>query len=104
MFKWVAAVVAIVLAPSAWGQATGSILGTVSDPTGSVVMGARVTATNVDTNVTREVLTNHAGYYQIDNLLPGEYTITTEMPGFKKAVHPKFELQVAQSARVDLAL
>src|SRR5690242_11861346 len=102
MSKWVAAVTAVILAPGAWGQATGSILGTVSDTSGGVVMGARVSAMNVDTNVSRETLTNHAGYYQIDSLLPGEYTITTEMPGFKKSVHPKFELQVAQSARVDL--
>ena len=104
MFRWVAVIVVAMLVPSAWGQATGSILGTVSDTTGGVIMGARVSATNVGTNVSREAVTNHAGYYQIDNLLPGEYVVNTEMSGFKKAVSPKFELQVAQSARLDLAL
>src|SRR4051812_46995573 len=104
MIKRVAVAVTILFAPAAWAQATGSILGTVSDTSGGVVMGAHVSATNINTNVTREAVTNHAGYYQIDNLLPGEYTVTTEMTGFKKSVRPKFELQVAQSARVDTAL
>src|SRR5712691_9155528 len=93
--KWVAVIIIAILVPSAWGQATGSILGTVSDTTGGVIMGARVSATNVGTNVSREAVTNHAGYYQIDNLLPGEYVVNTEMSGFKKAVSPKFELQLA---------
>jgi len=104
MSRWVAVIIVPILVPSAWGQATGSILGTVSDTTGGVIMGARVSATNVSTNVSREAVTNHAGYYQIDNLLPGEYIVNTEMAGFKKAVRPKFELQVAQSVRLDLAL
>lgn len=104
MGKSFAVIGVMILAPAAWGQATGSILGTASDSSGGVVAGARVSATNVETNVSREVLTNSAGYYQIDNLLPGEYTITAEMVGFKKAIRPKFELQVAQSARVDVAL
>ena len=104
MGKSFAVIGVMILAPAAWGQATGSILGTASDSSGGVVAGARVSATNVETNVSREVLTDSAGYYQIDNLLPGEYTITAEMVGFKKAIRPKFELQVAQSARVDVAL
>src|SRR5260370_16149367 len=104
MSKWVAGFVIGIFVPIAWAQATGSSLGTVSDTTGGVVVGARVSATNVNTNVSREAVTNHAGYYQIDNLLPGEYIVNTEMAGFKKAVHPKFELQVAQSARLDLTL
>ncbi len=104
MSKCVVWIALAILVPSAWGQATGSILGTVSDTTGGVIVGARVSATNAGTNVSREAVTNHAGYYQIDNLLPGEYVVNTEMAGFKKAVHSKFELQVAQAARLDLAL
>ncbi len=91
-------------APGAWAQATGSILGTITDSSGAVIVGAKVFVTNVSTNVTRETLTNGAGYYQVDNLIPGEYTLAGEMQGFKKAVRGKFELQLAQSARVDLAM
>ena len=87
-------------APTVFPQATGSILGTISDSSSAVLVGAKVTATNVNTNVSREVLTNSTGYYQLDNLIPGEYTVTAEMQGFKKAVRPRFELQVAQSAPV----
>ena len=90
--------------PGAWAQATGSILGTITDTSGAVIVGAKVVVTNVSTNVSRETLTNGAGYYQVDNLIPGEYTLTAEMQGFKKAVRGKFELQLAQSARVDLAM
>jgi Carboxypeptidase regulatory-like domain len=90
--------------PGAWAQATGSILGTITDSSGAVIVGAKVIVTNVSTNVSRETTTNGAGYYQVDNLIPAEYTVTGEMQGFKKAVRGKFELQVAQSARVDLAM
>ena len=47
MSRWIAVITAAMLVPSAWGQATGSILGTVSDTTGGVIKGARVSATNV---------------------------------------------------------
>src|SRR3989442_1406529 len=77
-----------------WAQATGTILGTVTDSTTAIVVGAKVTVTNVNTNVSREVVTNGAGYYQVDNLIPGQYTVGSEMPGFKKAVRSQFELQV----------
>jgi hypothetical protein len=66
-------------APPAWGQATGSILGTVIDSSSALVVGAKVTVTNVNTNVSHEAVTNGAGYYQIDNLIPGEYTVAAEM-------------------------
>ncbi|HZT33696.1 MAG TPA: carboxypeptidase-like regulatory domain-containing protein [Bryobacteraceae bacterium] len=92
------------LAPAARGQATGTILGTVADSSSAVVVGARVAVTNVNTNVTRDVVTNGSGYYQVDNLIPGQYTVSAEMAGFKKAVRAAFELQVAQSARVDLTM
>jgi hypothetical protein len=58
-------------APTVFPQATGSILGTISDSSSAVLVGAKVTATNVNTNVSREVLTNSTGYYQLDNLIPG---------------------------------
>ncbi len=94
----------ITYAAMAWSQATGTILGTVSDPTQAVVAGAKITVTNVDTNVSRSAETNGAGYYQIIDLIPGQYTVAAEMSGFKRAVRSQFELQVAQSARVDLRL
>ncbi len=88
----------------AWPQATGTILGTVSDPAQAVIVGATVTVTNIDTNVSRTALTNSSGFYQIFDLIPGQYTAAVELTGFKRAVQRQFELQVAQSARVDLKL
>src|SRR5262249_37919116 len=88
----------------AWPQATGTILGTVSDPTLAVVAGAKITVTNVDTNVSRTTQANGSGFYEVFDLIPGQYTVAAEATGFKKAVRSQFELQVAQSARVDLKL
>src|SRR5438876_1130803 len=72
---------------SAWAQtATGRIVGTVSDPSGAVIPGVTITATNVDTTVTYESLTNEQGTYQVPLLPIGTYTLTAELPGFQKAV------------------
>src|SRR5919205_869543 len=81
-------------APAAWSQATGSILGTITDTSSALVVGAKVVVTNVNTNVQHEAITNGSGYYQIDNLIPGEYTVAAEMAGFKRAIRSQFELQV----------
>ena len=89
-------------APAAWSQATGSILGTVTDTSSALVVGAKVIVTNVNTNISHEAITNSAGYYQIDNLIPGEYTVAAEMAGFKKAIRSAFELQVAVRPRLGL--
>ena len=88
----------------AWSQATGTILGTVFDPAQAMIAGATVTVTNVDTNVSRTTMTNSSGFYQVSDLIPGQYTVAAEMTGFKRAVQRQFELQVAQSARVELRL
>ncbi len=60
------------------------VTGTVKDPTGAVVTGAKVTIKNEDTGFTREVLTNESGLYIATNLPPGYYTVTIETAGFKK--------------------
>src|SRR5450755_342083 len=97
-------VLALASAAVAWPQATGTILGTVSDPSLALVAGAKITVISVDTNVSRTTQTNGSGFYQVFDLIPGQYTVSAEASGFKKAVRSQFELQVAQSARVDLTL
>jgi hypothetical protein len=64
---------------------TADILGTVSDAGGAVVVNAKVTVQNLATNDIKTTTTNAAGDY-VFNLLPsGQYTVTVEMPSFKKA-------------------
>ncbi len=80
-------VVALLIAASAmmWGQATiqsGSIQGTVTDPTDAVVVGARVTITSADTGQVRTFTTSSAGTYASGPLAPGTYTVRVEMAHF----------------------
>lgn len=83
---------------------TGAITGTVSDQTGAVVPNAKVTATNVATNVSTTAVTNDAGIYNLLFLPVGQYRISTEASGFKLATVPPFQLEVNQTARVDVQL
>lgn len=83
---------------------TGEITGTVTDPTGAVVAGATITLTHPATNTRRIVSTNTAGVYSLPALQPGVYTLKVEMQGFTAQVRPDIEIQVAQVARIDIAL
>ena len=78
---------AIVTLFSVWafGQAeSGSINGTVTDKTGAVVVGAKVTAASADTGQARTVTTGSSGDYAITNLPPKMYDVTIEAQGFQK--------------------
>ncbi|PYU88417.1 MAG: hypothetical protein DMG08_25500 [Acidobacteria bacterium] len=83
---------------------TASIRGTVSDPSGAVVDGASITATNDLTGVSLTTVSNAQGIYVFPVLNLGAYTLAAEKQGFKKAVRKGIELQVNQTARIDLAL
>jgi hypothetical protein len=91
-------------AMSALAQAGAIISGTVVDPSGAVIAGATVEVTNQNTQVTKRTVTNTTGYYQIQDLIPGTYSISVEMTGFKKAVRSNLPIQVAQSAQVNFTL
>jgi hypothetical protein len=83
---------------------TGSFTGTISDSSGAVVPGAKVTATNQGTNVPYTANTNEAGVYNLLFLPVGEYVLVTENQGFKKAQLGPFRLEVNQVARIDVQL
>ena len=61
----------------------GQISGTVLDSTGATLPGAKVTATNVGTNVAHDTTSDATGNYVIPLLQPGDYVVTVEAPGFK---------------------
>src|SRR2546425_5432317 len=89
----------------AYGQtAHGTITGTVRDPSNAVVAGVKVTVANIATNVTNTTSTGGEGNYTVVNLLPGEYRVSVESPGFKKAVTPTLTLLVNQTLRADVTL
>jgi len=99
-------VLGVVLALSSPGlaQTVGQVTGLVTDPSGSVVGGAKVTVTNSQTNVARETATNSAGNYAFPALQPGLYDVRAEMRGFEAEVRKGVELQVEQTARIDFHL
>ena len=102
MFLAVAAVCATF---SAYAQnERGTILGTVTDPSGAFVGQSTVTVTNVGTGISTSIVTNDEGLYLAPNLIPGEYSVTVERPGFKKFLASGLILLVDQKMRVDAHL
>ena len=94
--------VALFLAGVASGQSTfGSFLGTVHDPSGSVIGNCVVKVTNTGTSATRSIVTDQSGSYVLVNLEPGLYEITMEAPGFERATYLNLNLQARQTIRVD---
>jgi len=64
------------------GIVTGSISGTVLDPQGGAIVGAKVTAKNMDTNVEADLNSNQEGYFSFRSMPVGMYTVTVEAPNF----------------------
>src|SRR5208282_5837369 len=82
----------------------GRILGRVADPSGAVLAGVRVTATNEATGANREVQTNGAGDYVLVEIQPGTYTVQYELTGFKKNVQKGIIVDVNQVVTLNTAL
>src|SRR5271170_4712316 len=73
----------------------GAIDGTVIDPNGALVPGAKVTATNVQTGVATTVSTSGGGVYAFPILAPGPYTIRVEQAGFKTLIREGIEVRLS---------
>jgi hypothetical protein len=82
----------------------GSVSGVVTDPTGAVVAGAKVTATNSGMGTQRSTVTTGDGNYTVPQLPAGVYSVTVVAPGFTTRVHSGITVLVGQTARVDLQL
>src|SRR3977135_2330285 len=106
LYRWsIAGVLGLLLMPSGSAQSTtATMLGTVTDKTGATVAGARLTARNTQTNLTRTGLSNEQGEYRIEFLPVGNYELEVNGAGFKKAVVRGIVLQVSVDARADVQL
>ena len=86
-------------------QQTAQLTGTVTDSSGAVVPGAKVTVADPAKGFTTTVVTNTQGEYVVPLLQPADdYQIQVEMAGFKSTVRTNVILQVAQAAKIDLTL
>ena len=83
---------------------TGSITGTVTDPSGAVVSGAKVTIREVDTNATRTIQTSEAGTFTVTQLPPGHYSVKVDKSGFKTYEQSGITLVIDQLAQINAQL
>ena len=80
------------------------LVGIVVDSSGSVLPGSTVAATNTATGVTRQVVSNETGAYQIGPLTPGTYEVRSSRTGFKTKIQNNVILQTGATLKVDFSL
>ncbi|MBV9887035.1 MAG: carboxypeptidase regulatory-like domain-containing protein, partial [Acidobacteria bacterium] len=85
-------------------QGTTAIVGDVTDPTGSVITAAKVTATDAGSGVTRNTTTDEQGHFQFASLQPGTYSVRVEAQGFRATVIDKVEALVSTTQNLSIKL
>ncbi len=99
----VTVVVSCFYAPKMSAQAVyGSILGTVTDPQGAAVAGAKVTVTNQRKGTSDTATTNQDGNYSVTHLVPDTYLVRVESSGFKVSEQKDVIVSADAGSRVDL--
>src|SRR5437016_13717412 len=81
---------------------TGAISGSVKDPGGAVVSGAKVTITDADRGTNLVTRSNNQGEYEASPLKIGRYNVTVEKPGFKKAIAGPIVVNVQERPEVNV--
>ena len=99
------ALLAVTIPAIASAQMTrGGLVGTVRDASGGVVPGVTVTVTNVDTNTVRVAVSDAQGFYRVQALDPGRYSVVSELQGFAKVEHQEIRVQPALDTTLDLTM
>jgi hypothetical protein len=93
----VATFVLLAAAPLLSAQGLGIISGTISDPSGAVISGAKITTTETGTSLSRSAITSGEGYYVIPSLRPSEYSVDVDASGFRKYTRTGVTLQADQT-------
>ncbi len=95
----------IIAGGAAFGQtAAGTLTGLVKDPTGAVIAGVPVVATNADTGARITGATSQTGNYTIPQIPVGKYSVTFEQPGFKTFREANVTIDAAQTVRLDVVM
>ncbi|MGC1254468.1 MAG: carboxypeptidase-like regulatory domain-containing protein, partial [Candidatus Acidiferrales bacterium] len=92
------------LAGDAWGQTNASLRGTVTDQSGGIVVGAKVTLTNVGTGIARRTTSSNDGSYLFDLVQVGKYKLAVEKSGFATFEQAGIVLELNQYGRLDVSL
>jgi hypothetical protein len=96
--------VTVLLSATAWGAVGGSISGTIKDPSGGVIPGAMVTATNVSLRTQFKTMTDSQGYFSFPNLTVGRYDLNFEMGGFKPQQKRGLIIDINTALEVNVSL
>ena len=103
-FVYVSCFCALVVSAAFAQGDRGTITGTVVDPSGAVVAGAKVTAENVDTHNILETVTTGTGNFTLAEIPVGTWNVAVDAPGFKRYASLKNSIEVAQTIRVDVKM
>lgn len=99
-----AGVLSMAFSLSLFAQGLGTISGTVLDPSGALIPGAKITVTEAGTGLSRTATSDEQGRYVIPSLRPATYALTGENPGFSKFTQPGIALLADQSLTVNVTL
>jgi hypothetical protein len=88
----------------AWAQATAQINGTAKDQSGAVLPGVEIKATQTETGVTRDTVTNETGSFVLPNLAIGPYRLEAALPGFRTFVQSGIVLEVNSNPAINVVL
>lgn len=88
----------------AQGAGRGSISGTVRDSAAAVIPNATVTVRNIDTNLAVSTVTKETGYYEVDEIIPGTYSVSIDVPGFTPYVRKGITVTAGGRVVADIAL
>jgi hypothetical protein len=94
----------MVFAAAGYAQFRAGIEGTVTDPSGAAVKGAKITVTNQETGASQDVTTGDTGFYSVSHLAPGLYTVTASFTGFKTNIIKDVQVNAETPSGIDLVL
>src|SRR5437762_2772460 len=92
------------LAAFLFAQVNATVNGSVSDPSGALIPGAEVTATNVNTGISTTQITNETGTYVFASLQPGTYRVSASLPAFQTQIYQDVQLSQGQQVRLNFTL
>ncbi len=104
LFASLLAALMLVALPAAAQQTLGGIVGTLTDPTGSVLSGVAVTLKGEQNGLTRTATTNDSGAYTFVNLPIGTYTLSYKLAGFDASKYPAIQVQADRTTTLNVAL
>jgi len=92
------------VAALSWGATTGSIFGTLKDPSGAVIPGAMIIVTNTAQGIQTKTTTDDKGVYTFPSLTVGRYNLVAEASGFKAAKRNDLVIDLDSALQIDLSM